>query len=267
MKTLATSPFVAQRPRAYVRVSGRDAVDFLQRMVSNDVAALEPGGSCEALLLTAKARVIAPLRVVRRAEDDFLLLTEPELDETVRGQLLRSRFAAKVAVEREEHRSYVVVGADVPGVPNDDYGEGGVEVIDADPPRGIEPVAADELERLRILARTPAWGKEIDDRVLPAEAGLVGRAVSFTKGCYPGQEPIARLHYRGHPNRELRVLAIDADEVPDYDADLRYGDKVVGRVTSAARAEDGIVALAYVRVEVPREAELAVGHAKARSLD
>ena len=267
MKTLATSPFVAQRPRAYVRVSGRDAVDFLQRMVSNDVAALEPGGSCEALLLTAKARVIAPLRVVRRAEDDFLLLTEPELDETVRGQLLRSRFAAKVAVEREQHRSYVVVGADVPGVPNDDYGEGGVEVIDADPPRGIEPVAADELERLRILARTPAWGKEIDDRVLPAEAGLVGRAVSFTKGCYPGQEPIARLHYRGHPNRELRVLAIDADEVPDYDADLRYGDKVVGRVTSAARAEDGIVALAYVRVEVPREAELAVGHAKARSLD
>ena len=267
MSTLAITPFVAPRPRAYVGVTRRDAADFLQRMVSNDVAAIGPGDSCEALLLTPKARVIAPLRVLRRADDDFLLLTEPALGETVGQQLVRSRFAAKVAVESEQHRSYVAVGVDVPGIPNDDYGPGGVEVLDADAPDGLEPVGADELERLRILARTPAWGREIDDRVLPAEAGLVERAVSLTKGCYPGQEPIARLHYRRHANRELRVLAIDADELPEYDAELRYGDKVVGRVTSAARSDGGIVALGYVRVEVPRDAELAVGPSKARSLD
>ena len=267
MTTLVGTPFFAQRPRAYVGVRGRDATDFLQRMVSNDVAALAPGESCEALLLTPKARVIAPLRVLKRADGDFLLLTEPELGDTVRQQLLRSRFAANVLVEPEEHRSFVAVGMEVAGIPNDDYGAGGVEVIDGDPPDGIEPAGRDEVELRRILERTPAWGRELDDRVLPAEAGLVERAVSFSKGCYPGQEPIARLHYRGHANRELRVLAVDGEELPEYDAELRQGEKVVGRVTSAARGEDGVVALAYVRVDVPRDAELALGRSKARPLD
>ena len=102
-------PSVAFRPRAYIRVSGPDAEDFLQRMVSNDVAA---GDRCDALLLTPKARIIAPLRVVRRASDDYLLLTEPELGDTVRTQLLRSRFAAKVDIEPEHHESWLVVGGD-----------------------------------------------------------------------------------------------------------------------------------------------------------
>ena len=100
----------AKRPRAFVRVAGPDAADYLQRMVSNDVEALAPGESCEALLLTAKARVIAPLRVLRRADDDFLLLTEPELGERVRVELVRMRFAAKAEVELEEHTSMLVFG-------------------------------------------------------------------------------------------------------------------------------------------------------------
>ena len=125
---------------------------------------------------------------------------------------------------------------------------------------------ADALEALRIGAGTPAWGREIDDRVLPAEAGLVERAVSLTKGCYPGQEPIARLHFRGHANRGLRVLALDGEELPAPDAELSYGEKVVGRVTSAARSNGGIVALAYVRAEVPADAELDAGPSKARPL-
>ena len=66
--------------------------------------------------------------------------------------------------------------------------------------------ATDELERARIEAGVPAWGKELDDSILPAEAGLDETHVSFTKGCYPGQEPIARLHYRGHANRGCGVL-------------------------------------------------------------
>ncbi len=92
--------------------------------------------------------------------------------------------------------------------------------------------------------------------MLPAEAGLVERAVDFEKGCYPGQEPIARLHYRGHANRGLRVLRLESTEVPEYDAELTLDGKSVGRVTSAVAADGAVVALAYVRREVPVDAEL-----------
>ena len=242
-----------------MRVQGPDAEEFLQRMLSNDVSV----GVCEALLLTPKARVIAPLRVWRRGPDDFLLLTEPELGETVRSALLRARFAARCEVELEEHTSSIVFGG-ADGIPTADYGVPAVEVLDEP---GESTMGDDELEVLRITAGTPRFGREIDDRVLPAEAGLVERAVSFEKGCFPGQEPIARLHYRGHANRGLRVLTWEGSELPEYDAPVSFEGKEVGRVTSAARDGDRIVALAYVRVEAPAEAELDVGTAKARPLD
>ena len=228
-------------------------------MVSNDVSALGPGESCQALLLTPKARVIAPLVVLRRGHEDFLLLTEPELGDRVRAELIRSRFAAKAEIEAEEHSSHVVFGGE--GISTDDYGEPAAEVLDAE--LGVT-VGADELELLRIHAGTPAWGKEIDDRVLPAEAGLTERAVSFTKGCYPGQEPIARLHYRGHATRGLRVLRLG--DLPLPDTEIVYEGKSVGRITSAAAADGGAVALAYVRREVPADAELAVGPGSATQL-
>jgi tRNA-modifying protein YgfZ len=254
---------VAHRPRGFVRVAGPDAADYLQRMVSNDVAVLETGSSCDALLLTPKARVVAPLRIVRRGPDDFLLLTEPGLGEVVREHLVRTRFAAKADIELEEHTSTLVFGGGADGIPNTDYGEPAVEVLDAD----VEPTLDEAaLEAMRIEAGTPAWGREVDERVLPAEAGLVERAVSLTKGCYPGQEPIARLHYRGHANRALRLLVLDADAPPPPDTELRYGGKVVGRLTSAARANGRVVALGYVRKEVPADAELEAGDGKARPL-
>ena len=93
-----------------MRIAGPDAADYLQRMVSNDVEALGDGNACDALLLTAKARVIAPLRIIRRGRDDFLLLTEPELGERVRAELARMRFAAKAEIEPEEHESWLVLG-------------------------------------------------------------------------------------------------------------------------------------------------------------
>ena len=232
-----------------------DACDYLQRMVSNDVEALQPGESCQALLLTAKARLIAPLVVWRRGDDDFLLLTEPELGEPVRALLTRMRLRAKCDIEPETHTSALVFGGE--GIATDF--PGAAEVLDAE----LEPtLAAEELERRRIEARVPRWGRELDDRVLPAEAGLDATHISFSKGCYPGQEPVARLHYRGHPNRGLRVLELA--DVPGYDAELVHDGKVVGRVTSATRRADGsVVALAYVRVEVPEDAELELAHAAA----
>jgi folate-binding protein YgfZ len=226
-------------------------------MVSNDVEALGVGDACEALLLTAKARVIAPLVVVRRGVNDFLLLTEPGLGETVRRTLVRTRFAAKCSIEVEAHESRLVVGREPPpgGIANHEYGVAAYELVDEELPEWGE-IREEELELLRIKARTPRFGREIDDRVLPAEAGLEARAIDFEKGCYPGQEPIARQHYRGRVNRTLRVLELDGDELPGPDDELTLDGKVVGRVTSAA-AEDGhVVALAYVRTEVPRDAEL-----------
>src|SRR5881392_3908256 len=104
---------VARREREFVRVAGSDAADYLQRMVSNDVEALAPGEACPALLLTAKARVIAPLVVLRRGEDDFLLLTEPGLAEGARTHLSRMRLRARCEIEPETHESVLVFdGAD-----------------------------------------------------------------------------------------------------------------------------------------------------------
>jgi tRNA-modifying protein YgfZ len=238
----------AIRPRDYVGVRGPEAKDFLQRMVSNDVSQ----EACEALLLTPKARVIAPLTVWRRSADDFLLLTEPELGEVVLRHLTRMRLRAQVDISSEEHTSHVVLGGD-DGITTRDYGTPAVEVLDAD----LEPtLGEEELERLRVLAGTPRWGREIDDRILPAEAGLDETAISFTKGCYPGQEPVARLRHRGRANRGLRVLAVEGDELPTYDAELTYEGKPVGRVTSAVQDTGRVAALAFVRREVPEDAVL-----------
>ena len=236
-----------------MRVSGPDAQTHLQNMVSNDVEALRVGEACPALLLTAKARVVAPVVVLRRGDDDYLVLTEPELGESVRALLVRMRLRLQCEIETEQHSSVVVF--DGSGFASDLA----TELVDS----GLETtIAADELERRRIEARVPRWAREIDDRVLPAEAGLEATHVSFSKGCYPGQEPIARQHYRGKVNRALRV--VELDEVPPYDAELVWEGKVVGRVTSAVARPDGsVVALAFVRTEVPDDAALELVRAAA----
>jgi folate-binding protein YgfZ len=239
--------------RGYVAVTGPEAADFLERMVSNDVASLEPGEACRALLLTPKSRIVAPLRVVREGREEFLLLTESTLAETVASTLLRARFAAKCEIEVRPYHGYLRLG-EGDGIRNDDYGVEAWETWGDDELEAADP---QELEPLRVAAGTPAWGKEVDETILPAEAGLDETHVSFTKGCYPGQEPIARLHYRGRPNRRLRVLEV-ADASPGDEIVL--GEKAVGRVTSAVPGR----ALGYVRREVPDDAVLQIGGAEAR---
>ena len=147
-------------------------------------------------------------------------------------------------------------------IPNPDYGVPCVEVVGQALPPGASRCDS-LLERLRIESGTPMFGREIDDRVLPAEAGLDVLAVSFTKGCYPGQEPVARLRYRGHVNRSLRVLHFEVANPPSVDAEVLHGERPVGRVTSAAAADTGAVALAYVREEVPIDASVSVLGAEA----
>src|SRR4029077_20026609 len=158
------------------------------------------------------------------------------------------RFAAKCEIALEQHTSVIVLGPGGEGIPNRDYGIPAAELLDT----ALDATLGDdELERLRIEAATPRFGRELDDRVLPAEAGLDERAISFTKGCYPGREPVARQHHRGKVNRRLRVLEVDGEAAP-AETPVSLGEKEVGRITSAVAG----LALAYVRVEVPEDAAL-----------
>ena len=252
MATATTT--VYRLERGYVSVTGPGAAEFLERMLSNEVASLEPGREARpALLLTPKSRIVAPLRVVREEPDGFLLITEGGLADRVAATLVRARFAARCEIEVKPYRGYLRLG-EGEGIRNDDYGVGAFEWWSEEE---LDASHASELEPLRLEAGTPAWGKELDEAVLPAEAGLDETHVSFTKGCYPGQEPIARLHYRGHPNRRLRRLEV-ADAKPGDE--IVYEGKVAGRVTSAVPGR----ALGYVRREVPEDAVLRIGGAAAR---
>ncbi len=243
MATVASTLF--RLNRGYVAVTGPEAGDFLERMLSNEVASLGDGEARPALLLTPKGRIIAPLCAFREELEAFLLITEAELAEPVASALARARFAAKCEIEIKPYCGYLQLGAGE-GIRNEDYG---VEAYESWGEEERDAADPGELEALRIEAGTPAWGKELDESVLPAEAGLDETHVSFTKGCYPGQEPVARLHYRGHPNRELRVLELENASPGD---ELVYEGKTVGRITSAVPGR----ALAYVRREVPAEARL-----------
>jgi aminomethyltransferase len=258
--------------RGLVRVAGPDAARLLQGMVTNDVDALAPREAHYALVLSPKGRPLVDLRLARLDDDAFLLECEPQAHDTLLSLLRRYRLASRVTLDdaRGEVAAVALLGrADVPSTPGLVVLPGVVgcdvagpvdqvrEVWESLP--GAVRVGADAYELLRIDAGVPRLGAEIDDGVLPAEAGVVERAVSFSKGCYVGQEPVARLHYRGHPNRLLRRLTLAGEGSPELPAAVIAGEKEAGRVTSAAALPDGrVVALAYVRREVEDDAELLV---------
>jgi len=243
--------------RGYVEVSGPQAEEFLERMLSNEVAGLAAGEARQALLLTPKGRIVAPLRVVRTSPDGFVLVTEVSVLASPVAEALRAaRFATRCEIETRAWSGFVQFGEEPSGRAFR-VGDFGIDAWEGWGEEAPGPGDPERLEALRIDAGTPAWGKELDDSILPAEAGLDETHISFTKGCFPGQEPIARLHYRGHANRRLRRLAVEAAKPGE---DILWGEKVVGRVTSAVPGS----ALAYVRTEVPDDAALTVGGAEAR---
>ena len=254
-----TTPTGARLDRAYVEVSGPGAEDFLERMLSNDISSLAEGEARRALLLTPKGRIVAPMRVVRRGRDSFLLVCDArKLAEPVAQALRAARFATRCEIALLQLEGYLWVGSEPegPAFPTPDFGVEAWETW-AEPGSLEANVEAEELEALRIAAGTPAWGKELDESVLPAEAGLDKTHISFTKGCFPGQEPIARLHHRGHANRRLSRLEVAAAKAGD---EIVWNEKVVGRVTSAVPGR----ALGYLRTEVPEDAVVLIGGAEAR---
>jgi tRNA-modifying protein YgfZ len=183
---------------------------------------------------------------VFRTGDDLVLACPPEAVDDVLGTLLRARFRKKVALEPAE---YALV-----------WGEAADALADLDTPAGrqrllAEPPAngsasAEEWELARIEAGVPRFGREFDADSMPAEAGLEQRAVSFTKGCYPGQEPVARLHYRGHANRGVRGVRFDGG-LAAPGTTVTVDGAAVGRVTSAIESPRfGPIGLAVLRREV-----------------
>ena len=123
---------------------------------------------------------------------------------------------------------------------------------------GAQPISEQTADTVRIERGRPRYGVDLDDTVIPQEAGLNARAVSFTKGCYVGQETVARLHYRGKPNRHLRGLRLSSPAPTG--AEITFEDRVVGRVGSVAESPAlGPVALALVRREAPPGSSVRVG--------
>jgi tRNA-modifying protein YgfZ len=239
--------------RTLVRMTGPDAVTHLQSMVSNDVEAVPPGGGAYALLLTPKARVITDLEVFNTGVE-LVLACPPDVRDDLVDVLVRARFRKKV--ELEPAAGAVVWGDAADALATLETPIGPYRLV-GEAPAGN---GSGDWEVARIEAGIPRFGREFGPDTMPAEVGLVERAVSFTKGCYPGQEPIARLHYRGHANRGLRGLAFKRG-LPEAGVPVTADDgREVGRVTSVAESPRfGPIGLAVLRREVADRQKVEAG--------
>ncbi len=277
--------------RGRLAVTGADRREFLHGQITNDIEGLEPGHGHYAALLTHKGKMLTDLRVLDLG-DELLLSCEraglQELFNMIRRYKLGSdvelhkrtiemgelsligpearRVAGAGALGPEEHDN---LRADIAGEPvvlvATDLGvdvfcaaEATEAVRGALLAAGAIEVSEAAAELVRVESGRPRYGADLDENVIPQEAGLNERAVSFTKGCYVGQETVARLYYRGKPNRHLRGLKLSAPVAPG--TPLRLGEKEVGRVTSAAVSPvHGPIGLALVRRQAEPGNTLAAG--------
>ncbi|HUF83028.1 MAG TPA: hypothetical protein VMQ81_00400 [Acidimicrobiia bacterium] len=279
-----TKPTWTARPaRDVVVVSGPDALSFLQSLVSADLDGIGDGESVRSLLLTPQGKLEADFYLVRRGEDAWLVCEGGRGDQLVAG-LERFKIRVKVEIERAaDFRVLAVRGpaslvddrpADVALVPvawpgGDRFDLVGplvaVEAAQAAiADKGVPLIDVDDYEAQRIDAGIPRLGLDLDEKTIPQEAFLDRDAVSFTKGCFLGQELVCRIDTRGHVNKYLRRLTNIEGELPPRAAEIVVGDKVVGTVTSAA----GVGALGYVRREVEPPADVTLrwdgGEARAK---
>jgi len=269
--------------RGKLALTGSGAKEFLAGQVSNDIEALSPGSGCYAAFLTPKGKMLGDLRALdlgdelfldtervalqalfdmirrfkigydvelhkRTVECALLSLIGPTATQIVNAEELPDTEHASVRAQIGGMQAVLVrtdVGIDVICDVAEDSAVSGA-LLQA----GAQPVSEAAAEIVRVEHGRPRYGVDLDDTVIPQEAGLNERAVSFTKGCYMGQETVARLHWRGKPNRHLRGLRLSAPVEPG--AELRLGERVVGHLTSAVLSPThGPIGLALVR----REAE------------
>ena len=283
--SLASSdvPYVVDRSeRGKLAISGPEAAAALDALVTNDVTKLAPGHGLSAAVLTNKGKMLGEVRVLR-TEDELLLDTDraalQDVFDVVRRGLVgwkaelhkRTLQRALLAVvedapmgSEEEHLVEPWTAGDVAGLRITTWfgHEVLVDAEDRDAARaalGDLPDGTEEdLDVRRVELGRPRWGAELDGTVIPQEAGLNERFVSFTKGCYPGQETVARLHYKGKPNRSLRGLRFDRPVAPGLP--LALEGREVGRVGSFVESPAlGPVGLALVRREAEPGTRVAVG--------
>src|ERR671934_5477 len=281
---------VDRSERGKLALTGEQAQEFLNGQVSNDVEALEPGTGCYAALLTNKGKMLGDLRVLDTGAGLWLDTERAALqalfDTIRRGSVgwqveLHKRTLERALLSLVGPRAGEVAG--MSGAPEhaNRVGEiGGVAVVIAATDLGVDVICATEdaprvrtaldvpevpeaaAEVLRVESGRPRYGIDLDDTTIPQEAGLNERAVSFSKGCYVGQETVARLHYRGKPNRSLRGLRLSAPVASG--TPLLLGEREVGRVgSSVVSPRHGAIALALVRREAAVRESLAAGGATA----
>jgi folate-binding protein YgfZ len=281
--------------RGRLALTGPDAKSFLQGQVTQDVEALEPGHGAYAAFLTHKGKMLGDLRVLDLGEELLLSCERAALQELF-NMIRRYKLAAAVELHKRTlemgelsligPQARAITGADALGAEEHDNVRAeigghpvvlvatdlGVDVFcEAERTEGVRgtllaagaaEVSEAAAEIVRVEHGRPRYGLDLDESVIPQEAGLNERAVSFTKGCYVGQETVARLHYRGKPNRHLRGLRLSAPV--EAGTELKLGEKVVGRVSSPVLSPThGPIALALVRREASPGDALAAGEATA----
>ena len=265
-------------------VTGPDATSFLQGQLSQDVAALAPGEVASSLLLQPDGKLHCRLRVSRRTGERFVCDLAAGLGDAARARL--ERFKLRVAVDLQVLglTMLAVRGAAAPpappaGLDGDGSGDGPAPVVvagvswgsvagwdlvaeEVTPPEDVRLCEPEALEAVRIEAGVPAAGRELTEGLIPAEAGVVAETVSFTKGCFVGQELVARIDSRGgNTPRRLRGVVLGDAAPPSAGAELTDDSgSTIGRITSSAYSPgvEAAIALAYVhrRGEPPAAARL-----------
>jgi len=271
---LTTTPAHADPPNLWavgscgvIWVEGPDAASFLHGLVTAGVTDLPVSSGRLALLLDAKGHIVAPLQIVRDAAESFTVITAPELVVGLYADFERFHFSEDLAILGPEITTQVTVDQDAT------TGDGGLvapgwipgtSIVLCDDPALATPPSrrttdgVDELERRRIRAGRPVVGIDTGPSTLVQEARLEDVAVDFTKGCYLGQETVARAQHRGQVNRRLRGLVAAAALA--VGADIHFDGRTVGTVTSVADDPQlGVIALAIIRREVPDGAIVGVG--------
>ncbi len=251
--------------RPVVRISGPDRLTWLHALTSQHLEHLEPGVATDALLLSAHGHVEHQLAMVDDGDAVWAHI-EPGTAESLVTFLDSMKFWSKVEVEDVSASYAVVLKADpVAGAPTrttPDGVESFVARAELATILGAELAGVWAPEALRIAAGRPRYQLETDHRTIPHEVGWIGTAVHLDKGCYRGQETVARVHNLGRPPRRLVLLHLDGSdsELPAPGDDVLLGDKTVGRVTSSARHyELGPIALAVIKRATAVDATLVAG--------
>jgi folate-binding protein YgfZ len=247
--------------RQAVIAEGPEALKFLQGQLSQDLDSLAPGEASWSLVLHPQGKISAWFRITRVTDDRFILDLDAGWADEVLTRLNRFKLRTKIDITLAPWTSLTIVGpgADdlaVDGVEHDMITSwAGVQVRDvfgldlSEQSVDVMPLSASELDALRIEAGVPKMGVELDESTIPAAAGIVEQSVSFTKGCYTGQELVARIDSRGNnvPKRLLSVV-LSGDVVPGAQAAITADDASIGAMTSASYSAylDAVVGLAYI---------------------